>query len=387
MPNDWTDETPPSNKILSMTYCPNRDDDWETLTAQEAGFDEVKLGEAIAFAENHESPWPRDLEKAGDVPGLSQFERPPWNEALGSFKPRGGTNGLLLKGGRIAGRWGDAGRVDMTFSIAKSYLAVLAGIALGDGLIADVDARVAETVPGGYLASAHNSSITWRHLLTQTSEWEGTLWDKPDLVDRNRQVGPGADNSRKGGHRDLQPPGTYWEYNDVRVNLLALALLHAFRKPLPEVLKERVMDPIGASDSWSWHGYRNSYVEIDGRLMQSVPGGTHWGGGIRINSFDHARFGLLVHRGGLWNGRRYQPEGWTDALRTPSPVNSGYGYLWWLNTGKREWPGALESSYAAVGAGSNILWIDPYNDLVLVARWIDQKKIADMIGHFVGALA
>ena len=122
-----------------MTYCPNSDENWETLSPQQAGFDPARLTDAIAFAEAHESPWPRDLEKAGDVPGLSQFERPPWNEALGPFKPRGGTNGILLKGGRIVGRWGDPGRVDMTFSIAKSYLAVLAGIALGDGLIPDPD--------------------------------------------------------------------------------------------------------------------------------------------------------------------------------------------------------------------------------------------------------
>ena len=86
-----------------MTYYPDSDQKWETLSARQAGFDPGRLADAIAFAEAHESPWPRDLAKAGDVPGLSQFEKPPWNEALGPFKPRGGTNGLLLKGGRIVG--------------------------------------------------------------------------------------------------------------------------------------------------------------------------------------------------------------------------------------------------------------------------------------------
>ena len=152
-----------------MLYCSNDNEDWETVSAREGGFDTARLADAIAFAEAHESPWPRDLERAGIVPGLSQFERPPWNEALGPFKPRGSTNGILLNSGRIAGRWGNPGRVDMTFSIAKSYLAVLAGIALGDGLIPDIDARVAETVPGDTFASAHNGAITWRHLLSQTS--------------------------------------------------------------------------------------------------------------------------------------------------------------------------------------------------------------------------
>ena len=65
--------------------------------------------------------------------------------------------------------------------------------------------------------------------------------------------------------RTLQNPGTLREYNYVRVNRLALALLHVFRRPLSEILKERIMDPIGASDTWQWHGYENSWVEIDGR--------------------------------------------------------------------------------------------------------------------------
>ena len=370
----------------NMDYVPTTDQAWETSDADAVGFDAGKLAAAIAFAEAHETSWPYDLENAGSVPGLSQFERPPWNEALGPFKPRGGPNGLVLKGGRIIGRWGDPTRVDMTFSIAKSYLACLAGIAIGDGLVGSVDDPVAGVVAAPEFASPRNRTITWRHLLTQTSEWEGTLFDKPDLVDRNRQVGPGTDNSRKGQHRDLRAPGDYWEYNDVRVNVLALALLHVFRRPLPEVLKTRIMDPIGASPDWSWHGYRNSHVEIDGQLMHSVPGGTHWGGGMQISSFDHARFGLLVHRGGAWGAQQLLPEGWIDALRAPCAINDGYGFLWWLNAGHREWPGASTSAYAAIGAGSNVVLIDPQCDLILIARWIDQNAVNELVAHVVDAV-
>ena len=120
--------------------------------------------------------------------------------------------------------------------------------------------------------------------------------------------------------------------------------------------------------------------------MQSVPGGTHWGGGMHISSFDHARFGLMVHRGGMWGEQQLLPEGWVDALRTPSSVNDGYGFLWWLNTGHREWPGASESAYAAVGAGSNIILIDPRHDLILIARWIDQGAVNNLVAHVVDAI-
>ena len=77
----------------------------------------------------------------------------------------------------------------MTFSIAKSYLAVLAGVAVDRGLIRDIDEPVhAYGLDDGF-ESPQNRGITWRHLLQQTSEWQGTLWGKPDSIDHNRNVG------------------------------------------------------------------------------------------------------------------------------------------------------------------------------------------------------
>lgn len=337
----------------------------------------------IALATASEVDWPRDLDKA-PLPGLTELEPPPWNEVLGPLFPRGGPNGIVLKEGRTVVEWGDPDRCDLTFSIAKSYLSILAGIALGDGLIASLDDPVGKSLPGPTFDGIHNGAITWRHLLTLTSEWEGTLWSKPDLVDRNRQVGPGADNSRKGQHRDLQPPGTYWEYNDVRVNLLSLCLLRLFKRPLPIVLKERIMDPIGAGADWTWYGYRNSFVDVDGTRMQSVPGGSHWGGGMRISSRDHAKFGQLILDGGVHGGQRLLPEGWTEEIRRPCAANNGYGMLWWLNTGRREWKSGPEDSFAAAGAGGNIVWIAPSQRTVLVARWTGGDALDAMIELALG---
>ena len=138
--------------------------------------------------------------------------------------------------------------------------------------------------------SAQNRSVTWRHLLQQTSEWQGTLWGKPDSIDHNRNLGQSdLGFTDKGTPRPMRAPGSYWEYNDVRVNRLSLSLLRLFRRPLAAVLKDAVMAPIGASDTWQWQPYRNAWVEIDGVRMPSVPGGSHWGGGLWIGSRDHAR--------------------------------------------------------------------------------------------------
>ena len=84
-------------------------------------------------------------------------------------------------------------------------------------MIRDLHEPVCRTVHDGGFQGPHNAPITWHHLLQQTSEWEGELWGKPDLIDRHRSVGGLAGAGKKGTHRDLQPPGRFWEDNDVRV--------------------------------------------------------------------------------------------------------------------------------------------------------------------------
>lgn len=361
--------------------------DWADVSPAEAGFDAVALDAAITFAKANESPWPRSLyyPDGAYVGNVEWNETGPWSEIVGPVSPRGGPAGLIVKGGRIVAEWGDTNRTDMTFSIAKSYLSLLAGLAVADGLIADIDDPVVRTVESPHFASAHNAQVTWRHLLTQASEWQGEMFGKSDQVDHRRQIGPGADNSRKGEKRELQAPGSFYEYNDVRVNLLGWCLLQRFRRPLPEVLRERIMDPIGASRDWRWEGYETSWVEIDGRRMQSVPGGGHWGGGLFIGARDHARVGLLVTRGGLWGSRRLVPEAWIRTSLTPSATLANYGLLWWLNRGPAARPGVPVTAASAVGAGANVIWLDPAQDLVAVLRWIDGASLDGFIDRLLAA--
>jgi CubicO group peptidase (beta-lactamase class C family) len=264
----------------------------------------------------------------------------------------------------------------MSFSIAKSYLALLAGAAVARGLIPDLDGPVGARVRDGGFDSPQNRAITWRHLLQQTSEWQGTLWGKPDTIDHNRDLGKSElGRSDKGRRRPLRPPGTLWEYNDVRVNRLSLALLHVFRRPLAHVLRETILDPIGASGDWTWEPYRNAWVVLDGAFLPSVPGGSHWGGGLFMATRDHARTGLLALRGGRWAEREVLPAAWMSELRRPGPLNPEYGLLWWLNTGGAQFPSAPPSSFAARGAGSNVIWVDPEHDLVVVVRWIARAHV------------
>jgi CubicO group peptidase (beta-lactamase class C family) len=254
-----------------------------------------------------------------------------------------------------------------------------------DGLIADLDEPVGLTVHDGGFEGPHNGAITWRHLLQNTSEWQGELFGKSDMIDRNRNIGLEG-KGRKGDPRPLRAPGGHWEYNDVRVNRLSLALLRRFRRPLPEVFAERIMRPIGAPDDWSWHGYRTSTVDVEGRAIESVSGGTHWGGGVLIHAEDQARIGLLMLHRGEWNGRRILPAAWIAESLTPCALNASYGLLWWLNTHHGRYKSAPENSFFASGAGGNLTWVAPDQQLVAVMRWIDPTAIDTFIRLIMQAI-
>ena len=361
----------------AAAYFPERHD-WQKREPAQAGFDKAKLDAAIALAVAGENPATKDL--AVDL--ATTFGREPFDTPIGPVKPRGALNGLIVKNGYIVAEWGETERVDMTFSVTKSFLSTVVGLAWQKGLIRDVNDRVQPYVPGmDHFDSEHNTKITWDHLLRQTSDWQGTLWGKPDWADRPEGQTP-ADWPK----RRLSEPGTRYKYNDVRVNLLALAALHVIRRPLPQVLREEIMEPIGASSTWRWHGYDNAWIDLDGQRMQSMTGGGHWGGGMFISARDMARFGYLFLRNGRWKDRELVSPKWIAMARTPGPANATYGYMnWFLNTDRKPYSNAPATAVTFQGNGSNIIYIDWDNDLVIVVRWIQQRQLNDFLGQVLAA--
>lgn len=282
-------------------------------------------------------------------------------EVVGPLLDGRGPSGVIVRDGTELAAWGDPDRVEMAYSATKSVLSLTAGIAYDDGLLR-LDEPVRETVGLPQFADEHGRLITWRHLLDQTSQWEGELWGKPTGVD--------AQSTREGTESAGGAPGAGWAYNDVRVNLAALALTVLLRRPLPEVLRERIMDPIGASADWSWHGYAHAVAEVDGRRLPVVSGGAHWGGGLWISARDLARIGELCLRGGRWGERRILSARWIEELWRPCPVKPEYGLSWWLNDHRTVWPAAPPTGRCARGnGGGHLLWVDPARDLVISSRW------------------
>jgi len=338
---------------------------------------------AVQFAIDHEVKWSRDPITEPDLYGVHHNDPKPWNTLLGPAYPRGAVSGVIYLQGKLVCTFGEPDKADQTFSVAKSYLALLVGKALELGLIPSLDTRVTTCVPGIGFDDPHNSQITWRHLLNQTSEWAGTCFGIPDQVERFRRVvlDPKPVLGKKGDPRELQKPGTFWEYNDVRINQLSLALLYIFGSNLSQVFKHHFLEPLGCGKDFTWEGYENSWVELkdpktgDSKKIQSVPGGTHWGGGVRISALDQALIGQLLLNDGTYESGGQQKKLLSSAfikeIQTPCPVAPFYGMLTWLNPNRKTFTGASSNAYFMFGAGGNYVWIDPDLSCVVVTRWID----------------
>jgi CubicO group peptidase (beta-lactamase class C family) len=380
----------------SEAYFP--DAVWQRKLPAEAGMNPQLLKEAIDFAIASETSAPRDLK----LNHYRSFGREPFGDAIGPIKDRGDPTGVIVRRGHIVAEWGDPARVDMTHSVTKSFLSSTVGLAVDRGLIRSVDDLAHQYVPPIQLynpapagnkadrvgasdlidlfGTPHNRTITWDHLLRQVSDWEGTLWGKPDWADRPEQ------DYKAWQTRPRNKPGTVYKYNDVRVNALALAALNVFRRPLPQVVKEGIMDPIGASTTWRWYGYENSWVVIDGAPMQSMTGGGHWGGGMIINAYDMARFGYLGLHRGKWKDRQLLSTQWVDRALTPTPVQPTYGFMnWYINTDRKLLPSAPARAFMHVGNGTNAVYVDRDNDLVAVVRWIDRSAVDGFVKRLIAA--
>jgi CubicO group peptidase (beta-lactamase class C family) len=344
---------------------------WPKRSASDLGLDQAALDAAVQFAQTRESTRAMDFSDQERIFG----------SMLGSVPNiRAKTNGLVIYKGYVVAEFGDTTWADPTYSVAKSMMATVAGIAVRDGKIASLDEPVGRTVKDGGYDSPRNALVTWKMHLQQETEWEGTMFGKKDDFVGREQFGEGE---RK--PRELRRPGSFYEYNDVRINRLGLSLLRTFKDSVPDVFRREVMDVIGASNTWRWIPYHNSFVDVDGKRLASVSGGTRWGGGVWINAQDMARFGYLWLRGGKWGDRQILPPDYVKAAVAPSQHGPDYGYLWWLNTQGKNYPGLPTNTYGARGAGSNTITILPDQDLVVVWRWHAGNE-AEFVKRVVAAI-
>lgn len=359
--------------------------DWQTLTD---------------FVQQHQCKWSLLPDTESTDWGIHLQDPPPHNRLLGPVFPRGKTCGLVEIAGQRVCEWGDTHRADMTFSVTKTYLSLVAGKAYESGLFTDLDQPVLERLqqhklpPLGF-DTDQNAGVTFRQMLQFTSEWQGECFGIPDQVDHYRVVGmqqttfSDSSNSsdsapNKGQQRLLKKPGTHWEYNDVRINQFALVLMHLFQRALPDVLDQHIMQPLKLAKAsgndhtsgWHWHGYDNSWVDIAGSSIQSVPGGGHWGGGMVISAEAQAAIAKLVLP---TTGSAAVSQEWRQLMVTPCEQAPYYGFFTWLNTDHCVSKSAPTTCFFAMGIGGQMVLHDADADLLAVYRWIDSDHTNDII--------
>jgi len=384
--------------VVEKIYFPSAQE-WQVKSPQFFKIDSLQLNEAIQFSIQNETKYPRN-------PWLTQamqFGKEPFSDPVGPMLERGGLSGIVIYKGYIIAKWGDPSKVESCNSVTKSFVSSTIGLAYERGLIRSLEDKVYTYLPPIETApfteetknqnpidkksfifpfdTPHNQKISWDNLLRQTSDWEGTLWGKPDWADRPN------DKPQEWLTRTRNEPGSTWKYNDTRVNAIALAATLVWHRPLPEVLRELIMDPIGSSNTWHWTGYRNSWIVLDGKVIQSVSGGGHFGGGMFISAMDMARFGLLSYHKGNWNGKQLIPEKWIELSTTPTSANTGYGFMnYFLNTDKKLLPSAPEDVFVHIGNGTNMIYVDRKNELVAVVRWIDNAAMDGFVSRMLSSL-
>ena len=260
------------------------------------------------------------------------------------------TDGILIlhKGELVYERYADgwdANKAHEMFSVTKSVLSALVGIAIGEGKIKGVDQKVIEFYPDAVIASGQESKndMTIEHLLTMTSGLPG------DNDGRDWEWWAGSDTGKSAFESpQMAVPGERFAYSSgPSCQTLAGLVSRAVGRPLHEYAKDKLFGPLGM-DSVEWA------VADDGKL--------NFGGfGISMSPRDMARFGYLYLNYGRWEDQQIIPAKWVAVSPPKSKAMKAYGYLFWnfplLPFG---------DSYEANGAYGQYIEIIPKWDMVIV---------------------
>lgn len=254
----------------------------------------------------------------------------------------------------------------ISWSMAKSVMATMIGIAMAEGEIADLDAPVTEYAPS--LKGSAYEGATIRNVLNMAS---GVAFNEDYLdydsdinrMGRELALGGSLDEFAGGLSAQAGAPGENWRYVSIDTHVLGMVLRGATGRTVPEYLSEKIWSRMGAE--------ADAYYVTDGEGAAFVLGG------LNARSRDYARFGQLILDGGAWDGARIAPADWVaemTAQSAPPPADAGnrygYGYQWWL-------PPEADDEVFAIGVYGQFIWIDRASRTVVVLTSADRQFRAD----------
>jgi len=251
----------------------------------------------------------------------------------------------------------DRGTLETSFSVAKSFVSTLVGIAIEEGLIRGVDDPVTDYLPELAVRDPRFERITLRDLLTMSS---GLRYSEPDLP------WPWSDDTYTYYGVDLRevalersevegPPGQKWHYNNYNPLLLDLVLERATGMSVSDYMATRLWQSLGAGSDATWNldSERSGFEKMES--------------GLNATAVAYARFGLLFLHGGRWKGKRVVSEEWVraaTAAQTTTDYDNAYGYFWWVDAERPR-------NFYAFGKYGQYIYVAPDADAVIVRTGSD----------------
>jgi CubicO group peptidase (beta-lactamase class C family) len=313
--------------------------DWSTADAADHGFDVARLEEAVAYAESHESHCLLVV-RDGDLVLERYFGDANANTPMKSW------------------------------SVAKSHVSAIVGIALERGELGSIDDSIADYLPE--LAGDPREQVTLRHLLSMTAGlYGGVLSDMAGMFTAPDMTAHALTTELNAA------PGSAWEYSNVAVQMFD-PIFKGLGTRADDYARMHVWEPIGMNASWITDTAGNPALYMN----------------VIASCRDHARFGYLMLRRGCWQGEQVVPQSWVDQAAQPSQaMNLGYGHYFWRGAGDPTLdlvdstpldrgalhPGAPEDAFCAVGLGGQFIEVVPSLDMVVVR--MGHAAVEDLEGN------
>ena len=251
---------------------------------------------------------------------------------------------MVVRDGLVVAAWGDVGRKVNLRSVRKSLIGMLYGIGVAEGRIdlsRTLEQLGIDDEPPA-LTQAEKRATLRDLLMARSGVYHAAAYETSDIR---------AKRPARGSH----PPGTFWFYNNWDFNVLGTIYRKVMGEDIFASFERRIAHPIGMED-FSAHDGR--YVREAVSIHPAYP--------FSMSARDLARFGLLVHERGRWNGRQIVPAAWIEqaaaALSATDREGRGYGYLWWSLSSAQWGAGAALAS----GYGGQALAVVPSKHLVVV---------------------
>ncbi len=245
----------------------------------------------------------------------------------------------------------------ISWSVAKSVLALLYGILLDEGAVPGPEAQVTEAVPA--LRGSAYEGATIRDVLTMSSgiRFNEDYLDFHSDINRMGRVlalGRSMDGFAAEQNARAFEPGTRWQYVSIDTHVLGMAIREATGRSIAELVEERLFVPMGLE--------RAPFYLTDGFGVAFVLGG------LNMTTRDYARLGLLVAQGGAWEGAQLVPADWVaEAIRPQAPGGALYGYQFWVP------PGAEEGEVFMRGIYGQFVYIDTQRGVVIAVNSADRQ--------------